>query len=93
MAGVVDSSTGQPPLHVATRLGAVAALRALVAGGAKLEDKDAHGRTALTVRPTAAALNPKKALNPRPSTHLTLFHILNISILIPPNALLYFLSV
>lgn len=45
----MDCTTGQPLLHIAARLGAVAALQALVAGGARLEEKDAHGRTALTV--------------------------------------------
>ena len=46
----MDSATGQPPLHAAARLGAAAAIKALVAAGAKLEEKDAHSRTALQVR-------------------------------------------
>ncbi|KAG2485754.1 hypothetical protein HYH03_015563 [Edaphochlamys debaryana] len=52
LVGAVDSATGQPPLHAAARLGCVGALRALAAAGARLEEKDAHGRTALQISRT-----------------------------------------
>ncbi len=70
----VDSRTGQTPLHTAARLGCLAALRALVAGGAGLEDKDEHGRTALMVRmacklrPAAQGVRPVLAAGDRKST-------------------------
>ncbi|GFR53062.1 hypothetical protein Agub_g15759, partial [Astrephomene gubernaculifera] len=62
LARAVDGSTGQPPLHAAARLGSVGALRALVAAGAGLEDKDAHGRTALQISRTFEQCDAEAAL-------------------------------
>ncbi|KXZ41518.1 hypothetical protein GPECTOR_417g272 [Gonium pectorale] len=62
LVNAVNSRTGQPALHAAARVGAVAALRAAVAAGAGLEDKDAHGRTALQISRTFEQCDAEAAL-------------------------------
>jgi len=52
LRGVRDASTGELPLHVAAKQGQVAVIKALVEAGAKIDERDAHNRTALQVSRT-----------------------------------------